>query len=762
MSVTPDTQTGHVQGMTTITGTTTTEPDLSTVPIGDNSALLTQAVRLTTGLMDAAPRPGQDALHRNIIRAMETTGHTADQAPTGSGKSFAALSAAYLAAIRRGQRTIISTDSLALMAQLQDKDVPIVADAARALYPDVSVAAAFMKGVANYIDPGKVMHTARALTGLASNRYGELADKLDSGCRLLNLDTLHGVEADELEPLRTLVSWACRQYSNDDPDEPGDRHACPVEHSAAMWSTVSAPSSEADDGDRYGVTSKVIFARERAAQADVVITNHSILAVQAAKDIAIIVGSARLGEFHHIIVDEAHSLPAHVRSQGAAKLSGGVIKRTATKIARAAGNTARAAAWRDAGDYLADELDQTLRLFAEDGTDGLRRMKDQDHPIADLEKLLRDWIGDTKTLLGRGKSGASPEINSARESLENLKRTIEALGRHRSGWARWVEKDQSSDPAKFREWWSAHVSPIDVGFLLRGNLWGYDIEEDGETRRVELSVSAISATMPTNYPFQAGLASQLVRHPSPFTDAYARSALYIPSINAGPAFEQITVPGWGNKRRFDVRGHAAWATDQIVRLVAANGGRALILSATAREGKTYADALRRKLPAVKVHSQWDGGSATRIVTEWREDVGSVLVGTKTMMTGVDAPGETCSLVIIDRIPRSPSNPLDDARVEQINERISNNAEASRAVYAVDAALLLQQAAGRLIRTSSDTGVVAILDPRMLKATPQVASPLAYPEKNRNTYMEAVRVFGRKMTTLEEALAFIQSATRREA
>lgn len=749
--------------MTMLTTGTTTEPDLSTVPIGDDSALLTQAVRLTTGLMDAMPRPGQDALHRNIVNAMERKGHTADQAPTGSGKSFAALAAGALAAIRRGERTVISTDSLALMAQLQDKDVPIVIDAAKALYPDVSVAAAFMKGVANYIDPAKVMDTARALTGLASLSFGELADKLDSGCRLLNLDIAHGVEEHELEPLRQLVSWACRQFFNDDADEPGDRHACPIEHSPAMWSTVSANASESDDGARYGVASKVTIARERASQADIVITNHSILAVQAAKSVPIIVGSARLGEFHHIIVDEAHSLPGHVRSQGAAKLSGGVIKRAASKAARAAGNSSSSLSWKDAADFLADDLDSTLREFASGGKDGLRRVRENDQPLGDIEKLLRDWIADGKAILARKNGAEQSDVNAARDALDTLKQTVEAMGRHRTGWARWVEKDQSSDPAKFKEWWSAHVSPIDVGFLLRDNLWGYDIEidDEGTTERVELSVSGISATMPSNYPFQAGLRTDLAVHPSPFTAAYERSALFIPSVASGPAFEKITVPGWNNKRKFDVRGHAEWATIQIVALVRANGGRALILAATAREGKAYTEALRRHLREVKVHSQWDGGSATRIVSEWRDDVGSVLVGTKTFMTGVDAPGETCSLVIVDRVPRAPGNPLDDARVEQINERISNQSEAIRGVYAVDAALLLQQAVGRLIRTSSDTGVVAILDPRMLRATPQAPAPLAYPEPVRRTYMDAVRAFGRKMTTLDQALKFIEQ-TRTQA
>lgn len=745
--------------MTLLSTGTTTATDIPVVPIGDDSALLTRAVQITTGLTNAKPRAGQDALHRAIVAAMEGRGHTVGEAPTGSGKSFAALSAAFLAAIRRGERTVISTDSLALMAQLQDKDVPIVIEAARDLYPDIGLQAAFMKGVANYIDPAKVISSAQTLTGRPDLfRYGQLADELEKGGHLHGTEQFPGVEPGEFESLRRLVAWACRSYYDDDPNDSGDRHACPVEHSPAMWSAVSSSSSEADDGSRYAVTPKVTIARERAAGADVVITNHSILAVQSARAVPVIVGSTKLGHFEHIIVDEAHTLPGHVRAQGAAKLSGGVIGRIGRSVTRACPNTTAVLNWRDAGEHLADELDRVLRLFASTGKDGLRRVQENDRPLGDLEQLAKDWITAGKKYLAKVDDSkdvtARIRANSAKDSLDTLKQTVEALTRHRTGWARWVEQDTSSDPSKHREWWAAHVSPIDVGFLLRDNLWAYTVVDDDVAERVELSVSALSATMPSNYPFQAGMNAKLVKYPSPFTAAYARSGLYIPRVAGGAELTELTSPGWNNKPRFDVRKHALWATKQIVELVRATDGRALILTATAREGKTYTETLRRALPRVKVHSQWDGGSSTRIVREWRDDVGSVLVGTKTMMTGVDAPGETCSLVVVDRIPRSPGNPLDDARVEQINERIGDQWEAQRAVYAVDAALLLQQAVGRLIRTSSDVGLVAVLDPRLLKATREAPSPLAYPEPTRNTYMEAVRPFGQKMTTLAQAKAFI--------
>lgn len=724
-----------------------------THPLADEPlGLLTQAVRVATGIPDALPREGQAALHEAISMAMARRGHTVGQAPTGSGKSLASLAPAFKAAIERNERTIISTDSLALMGQLQDKDVDTVQDAARALYGQ-SVEVAFLKGVSNYLDPDRVMATGQALTGQMTVRYGELAAILEEGGPLMGLDKFPQVTPEETETLRRLVIWALREYQRDD-DSIGDRHACPVEHSPAVWQAVSASSAEASDGARYGVTAKALRAKARAETAEIVVTNHSILAVQAALGVPVIVGNARLGAFHHIIVDEAHTLPSHVRSQGASKLSGGVIARLGRMVAKAADNSTRALAWRDAGEHLSEEIDQRLAAFARASRGGVRRLGQADDAIGDLEQLIRDWAKSGSKLIGKRDETGNVEgrilAASAKDALDKLTATVTALTRHRSGWARWVEQAQTSD-RKYRPWWEANVSPIDVGFLLRDNLWTVTTDDDGVATEHPLSVAAISATMPSNYAQQAGMKAELVKYPSPFTDAYRRSALYVPRIDNSQDMQRLTKEDWRGAK-FDVTRHAEWAAEQIVKLVEANGGRALVLSAKAADGRMYAERLRRALPGITVHSQWDGGSATRIVREWRDDVGSVLVGTKSMMTGVDAPGETCSLVIVDRVPRSPSNPIDDARAEQLTERLGDKWAADRFVYAVDAALLLKQAAGRLIRSGSDTGMCVCLDPRLLKVR-----PLAYPEPTREIYMEALRAFGVKMTSLDQATEWLRTS-----
>lgn len=205
-------------------------------------------------------------------------------------------------------------------------------------------------------------------------------------------------------------------------------------------------------------------------------------------------------------------------------------------------------------------------------------------------------------------------------------------------------------------------------------------------------------------------------------------------------------------RGMDLERHRQWAAEVTARLVEASGGSALVLAATTRSGQTYHEALLPVAAAlgITLHSQWDGSGD--VVAAWRDDERSVLVGTKGLMTGVDAAGVTCRLVVIDRIPRAPANPLDDARVALLlRQGALNGFEAQTAVYGGDAALLLAQAAGRLIRSADDRGLVAVLDPRLLKH-----SRASYPDAVRRLYAGPLAAFGRKLDDLNDACELLRA------
>ncbi|WP_433673871.1 ATP-dependent DNA helicase [Microbacterium gorillae] len=725
--------------------------DLTADPLG----LLTAAVRVATGNPEALPRPGQASLRRDIDAAIGTHTACVAVAPTGSGKSLATLTAAFTAAIEHDERTVLSTDSLALMGQLQDKDVHTVQAAAAALYPERPVTVAFVKGVANYVDPAKVIATAQTLTGNTNaTSYTTLAEELTDGRRLKGLDQFP--DAGSESAFRKLVVWALRQYTAQHALDVGDRHSCPIEHTVAAWQTVSSSSSEADDGSRYGVISKAQLAKDQGANADIIVTNHSILAVQAALGLPIIVGSSKFGPIDHIIVDEAHTLPGHVRSQGATKLSGGQILSIARQAYRAAGRpSGRLQRWNDEAETVARYVDQALSKFLAGQRDGVRRLGENDNPVGEIEEVVRGWaeIGAKALAPFADESDVSKRIKAVAvlDRIEKMRATVRSLTKHRTGWARWIEREQPRSDGSV--WAAANISPISVGWMLNDNLWT-TTDENGET--YHLSVTALSATLPINYAQQAGLTAERRTYPSPFEDAYAGSALFIPQLESEAELHVLTREGYRNRRSFDSSQHPAWAMKIITDLVRANRGRALVLAAKAADGKMYAEHLRRALPHLTIHSQWDGGTTSRLVTDWREDVASVLVGTKSLMTGVDVSGEGNSLVIVDRIPRSPSNPIDDARVEELEARTGDRWAADRFVYAVDAALLLCQAAGRLIRHTEDRGMVAVLDPRLLKGPGGKPGPITYPEPTRQIYMEALYPFGQKFAARDQAIAWLEA------
>ena len=144
----------------------------------------------------------------------------------------------------------------------------------------------------------------------------------------------------------------------------------------------------------------------------------------------------------------------------------------------------------------------------------------------------------------------------------------------------------------------------------------------------------------------------------------------------------------------------------------AAGGRTLGLFSSRRAAETATEALRERLPDVEV---WCQGEAQlpELARRFVEDPRTCLFGTLSLWQGVDLPGETCQLVIIDRLPfPRPDDPLMSARQRAVERRGGNG---FMSVAATHAALLLAQGSGRLIRRQSDRGVVAVLDPRLVTA-----------------------------------------------
>ena len=700
---------------------------------------LARAVAITTGNDSAEPRPGQVALAHDILNAMLTTSHHAGAAPTGVGKSLAgAIPAAMLAALR-DERTIIATESLSLQAQLVDKDLPVVVEAVFDVLgrrPKF----ALLKGWSNYVCGSAAVSAASELTMQTPSTVAH---------------ALESVSAIVASPESEVIKWALEQIID---DESGDKATMPLDGTNDEWTRISTTPAECPGVTQcqFGETCRPAKARELASEAAIIVSNHAMLAVQAAIGVPVVIANKAIGPIHHLVIDEAHGLANTVRSQGATSVSVWRlfdVLRTLEHLH--SGSPGKTKSLRTIGLDVMRELDKHLASKLKGAS--TVTIDPSSLCISDeVSGMVLAWLERARTTVPRPDSSVvlkeMRDRYRALAKIDALRTAVGSTAIDSVNVARWIEVDSRgggrSAPKGLESTIGAtlRLSPVDVAPLLLANL--YDAQVVGEVvdedATLVMSVTAMSATLPQASVFDLGVNARREEYESPFSVAFANSALFIPKADADDLAQLCTNDN--GKFRFNTSAHAAWAASIINDLVAANEGSALVLSSTTAAGKLYAESLRSAHPHLTVHSQWDGRSLGRIVAEWRDDHGSVLIGTRSLMTGVDAPGGTCSLVICDRVARSASNPVGEARTAKIQERLEiDRWSADRFTYVADAALLLEQAAGRLIRSVSDSGLVAVLDPRLLKS-----SPVKYPEPTRKIYMVPLEKFGNKISDLSKA------------
>ena len=750
--------------------------------------VLDTAVHIATGMPDATARTGQRALAHDVLDTMVSGGQLAREAPTGSGKSFAALAPAMLLTATRSKRTLISTETLGLQSQYLAKDVPVVTQAVvevLGLSPAARPASAVLKGWSNTV-------CTEATLEAVGEAVGPVPD----------LEAAVGaVESAPASTRRDLVRWALAQVAG---ELPGDRADYPGVLGPGDWESVSVSPSECPGVDRcrFGSTCRPAAARAAAADADVIVTNHSMLAVQAAKAVPVVLGNERLGVFDHLVVDEAHGLASKVRDQGATQIDAFRLVEIAKAAAKVVDESDRRAQeiLVDERSAIATALDASLagQLDSSAGRDGsaggdssagrngsagrprvVKVPADAD-PLGDIGPTVVAWAAKARRVvpdprrmrperlaeLWRTQAKAIVSLWRVHAKIDALLDDLRVAGKSTPGVARWIEEGSGRSGG-----WTGtrlKVASVNAAGPLRANLYqaggGADDDDDGTSEPGGVgpespgpSVVLMSATLPAATVADTGLPIAARRsYPSPFEVAYRQSWAYVPSPAAGAGGAEALRRGRGG---FDTAAHPALALRPICELVEANGGSALVLAATAAAGRFYAEALRSRSAetgaAWRVLSQWDGAALAAQIAAWREDHHAVLVGTRSLMTGVDAPGGTCSLVIVDRVPRAAGNPLDDARVAEISARLDiDRWAADRLVYVADATLLLYQAAGRLIRSETDAGVVAILDPRLLRA-----GTMSYPEPTRKAFVEGLGRFGRRSAELEAVCAWMRGRGR---
>ncbi len=643
-------------------------------------------------------REGQDAMAQAVRSAISTGEHVAVQAGTGTGKSLAYLVPAIHHAVEKDSTVVVSTATIALQRQLVERDLPRLA---KALKPLLGRAPTFaiLKGRRNYLCLNK-------LHGGDENPEDELFDPFQISAMGRAVKRIH--------------EWA-------DTTATGDRDELVPGVPDATWRQVSVTARECLGASRCPVGEDCFAERARGAagQADIVVTNHALLAIDALE------GRAVLPEHDVVVVDEAHELVDRVTGVATAELTAGAVVAAARRLGKLV-DQAAADRLAEAGEGLGIVLDD-LRPA---------RWETLPQPASGALSALRGAAAGCRTALGserREEPEAAAGRKIAQAALDELIDTSTRL----------LKAFEEPDPGK--RWdvvWLAevgadrhkvlHAAPLSVGGLLRERLfgrstvvltsatlalggnfdalarqWGLPPSErsaGGASSNAERSAGGASS----NAERSAGSASTRTApgacdDPVPDPDAPKWSGLDVGSpfahARSGILYVAKSLPPPGRD------GLPPAYLDEIAGLVEAAGGRTLGLFSSMRAAKQATEALRERL-ATPLLCQGDDATML-LVKRFAEDEETSLFGTLSLWQGVDVPGPSLSCVIIDRIPfPRPDDPLVTARQRAADSRGGNG---FLQVSATHAALLLAQGAGRLLRGMEDRGVVAVLDPRLATA-----------------------------------------------
>jgi ATP-dependent DNA helicase DinG len=627
-----------------------------------------------------AERPGQVAMAQAVQRAIETGEHLAVQAGTGTGKSLAYLVPAVRHAMTTESTVVVATATIALQRQLIDRDLPRLT---AALAPQLGREPEFaiLKGRRNYL----CLHRQRGAETGADDPQDALFEPVDTG------------PASPLgRQVKRLHEWAEETTT-------GDRDELIPGVPEAAWRQVSVSAQECIGAHRCPFGSRCFAerARDAAAKAHVVVTNHALLAIDATSDIDV------LPEHDVVIIDEAHDLVDRVTSATTGELSGPGVDTAARRCARLTDSAAA-----EGTPAVADRLRQAAAALTLDlGDAPAGRMDVLSGALGATVTSVREAAGACLEAIGASAPGQEEDpqrMAMARmtvAALDELQRTagriLDAFGADITARDEvvWLDRPPVEDT---RRGPTLRVAPLEVGRVLRTRLFG------------QRTVALTSATLALGGSFTP-LAIQWGLPPAngqsrPDEDDH----LTWTGIDVGSPFDHPRSGILYVARHLPPPGRdqlpEAYLTE-LEELIHAAGGRTLGLFSSMRAAKEAAGALRGRI-AHPLLCQGDDVTA-QLVRQFAEDEPTCLFGTLSLWQGVDVPGSSLQLVVIDRIPfPRPDDPLASARQRAIAARGGNG---FMTVAASQAALLLAQGAGRLLRTMTDRGVVAVLDPRLMTA-----------------------------------------------
>ena len=598
-------------------------------------------------------RPGQIQMARVVMRAFEERRHVIVEAGTGTGKTLAYLVPAVAAALGGRGRVIVSTGTKNLQEQLMEKDIPFL----QSVLPK-KFTAAYMKGRNNYVC-------------LQRLKRAEASPVLD------------GLE--EVDYFEEITHWV--RHS-----ETGDRaELANLPESLSFWRHIDARSEicigqKCPDFDPCFITRM----RNRAQNADIIVVNHHLFfADLALRNSAY--GSV-LPDYSAVILDEAHLIEDVASEYFGAQVSNYQVEDLMRDVGAVAIENAEV-------DREVTKTSARLLRFADNFWMGFREGRGEEgrYPIIPGTFATRSKDGEMQaTALGDlyvAVNGAMARLETTLDALKDKPPEIENLVRRIRQLRFDLQFIVTGAEKKFVYWLERRgrglflrASPIDVSGLLEDKLFG-------EVGTVVLTSATLSSA--GSFAFireRLGLdqAEGLIAE-STF-DYQSQALLYLPPQMPDPRSRE-----WPEA-----------AAAEVVKVVTATEGRAFVLSTSFAGMQSLYDLVTPELD----YPCFLQGSASkgRLLERFRETPNAVLFATSSFWQGVDVRGEQLSCVIIDKLPFAvPTDPIVAARQRYIEEQGGSSFHE----YSVPQAIIsLKQGLGRLIRSTTDRGVLAVLDPRL--------------------------------------------------
>lgn len=646
--------------------TTTTNSNHHDLTYADVEAVLPKYI---PGYEQRVP---QTTLAKLNSQALDQGFHLLAEAGCGTGKSFANLIPAVLRSTREGFdpttkeakfRVVYATATKALQDQIVDKDLPLL----QQIFADdfgIELRYALLKGRSNYLCLNRAQDSD-------PNEVRSLGDLLRVGNEHVKDESFGGEKADFEAVLGYEIPFG-------------------------EWAKVRADSDAcSSNGCSQNHNCYAAIARRRASLAQVVVVNHAVLFAD------LLFWNMLLGKYESVIFDEAHEAREFARSALGNEFTEGSLRGLLAEVrnlvkrhyheheleileAQRDANAAQTALFLKLNDLPELKKSNVARLTQAEF------VLDQNE-WADYILAIQVYAAELSRIAPELDTMKSGEMDKHERRLQLLKKRAHNLAEKVLALVtadfdtlvRWVETEGKGEDRKL----TVKSCPIDVAPWLRENLFA------------EVPAILTSATLQVNGKFdfvarQLGIDSyQELNVGTPF-DFETQARFYVPNL-PDPSKE---------RQAFDNA-----AINEIRSLLQASEGRALVLFTSHRAMKDAYDALADLLPYTVL---MQGQRPNKVLAaEFKSDTHSVLFATRSFMTGVDFQGETCSMVIVDKLPFPvPTEPLFAAESEWI-ERRGGNSFSDLSVPMMS--LVIAQAFGRLIRHRNDKGIFALLDPRVV-------------------------------------------------